>query len=433
VTPSGSRGPAAAIPPVVEGALRLASELRRSPHDNGVEKLLTPRETDRLRAACRTMPLARLSDIADLLRSLDGPAAGVTRSLLLRAVSARARVFERADDGAAGSALQTLAAFRDKLQDLDAEEALRRASVLDLDETDNASALDAQALWEKRGVTSDRGGDDEQSDNDGLFQRFTGSCGPTTLQMMLAEADPIVAFAIHESGLCSDAADDAVADYQRLHLEAHGGIAIGRREAHLRARLRNALGRLKRSGDVDEGMAASLLRHALEQGPLDDAGGRALSALRAEYAGFPDDDALARLRSRLWPEVDEGIPPDALAQLLDEELTPLTGVRYRQTRPADGFARGQAWRHIDDVARALRRGVDVPFGIVEPGHWMMISAVKGRKPKRQFLVADPDGGRSAWVGERSLVRGTFADEQFHLSSEGERPYVDCFFLPEEPS
>ena len=58
--------------------------------------------------------------------------------------------------------------------------------------------------------------------------------------MALAEADPVFAFALHAHELTSDSTTDAVARFQRTLLEAHGGKAIGRREAHLRARLRNA-------------------------------------------------------------------------------------------------------------------------------------------------------------------------------------------------
>ena len=42
---------------------------------------------------------------------------------------------------------------------------------------------------------------------------------------------------------------------------------------------------------------------------------------------------------------------------------------------------------------------------------------------------DPDGGRTAYVSERSLVKGDFVDKQFKLCEKGERGYVDCFLLP----
>ena len=60
---------------------------------------------------------------------------------------------------------------------------------------------------------------------------------------------------------------------------------------------------------------------------------------------------------------------------------------------------------------------------------MLITHVKGRRPHRSFLVSDPDGGRTAWVSERSLIKGTFVAEQFKLCEKGERGYIDCFLLP----
>jgi len=95
----------------------------------------------------------------------------------------------------------------------------------------------------------------------------------------------------------------------------------------------------------------------------------------------------------------------------------------------EAAARGQAGRHLDAVAAALARGVDVPFGVSEPAHWMLMTAVRAGAEGREFLVSDPGGGRTAWVTEKDLVSGAFCARQFFLNKPGERPYVDCFFLP----
>ena len=42
---------------------------------------------------------------------------------------------------------------------------------------------------------------DQRADNDGLFQRYTQSCAPTTAQMTKAAADPIHARALPQERL----------------------------------------------------------------------------------------------------------------------------------------------------------------------------------------------------------------------------------------
>ena len=387
----------------------------------GGEPLITARERARVDDVVRRAPPAVIARVAALVRSLDG---AVARAVLLRAVSARARPLIAGD----GAPLRVLARFTEKLAPLDADEIRRRASVLDRFPTENDRALDPQALWNKRGTTHAVARDDVDAANDGLIQRFTASCGPTTLQMMLAEADPVFAFAVFEHGLASTSAADPVARFQRALLEAHGGTAIGRVEAFDRARLRNLLGRLAHAGALDAAGRDALRRHALAGAPLTPVAHHALDVVRAHANGFPGDAALARLHEERWPERDSGIDTAAMMDMVHTHITPRTGVRYR----AISFARGQAWRHVDEVAAALKRGVDVAVGVSEPGHWMLASAVKGRRPRRAFLISDPDGGRTAWVLERDFARASFCTEPFHLPAKGERPYVDTLLLPERP-
>ncbi|MBI3183257.1 MAG: hypothetical protein HYZ28_14055 [Myxococcales bacterium] len=376
----------------------------------------------RIEAALARLASPERVELSRLLGALEGPGAAIKRALLLRAVAARA---EQRGEGV----LSELRPFAERLAGLEANQARERATVLDLEPERNDYAFNPSALWERRGVIHERGEGDFAADNDGLSQRFTASCGPTVIQMMLAEADPLVAFAIHDAGLRSEATDDPVARFQRELLERLGGIAIGRQEGQLRARLRNALGRLESRGRVTDADGKALLRHVLEGGEMDAGARAALAAVRTAYGSFPDDEALSRLRRERIPKADEGVGTAEFQRALDTVISPATGIRYVQTAPPEGFARGKAAQHLDEVARALREGNDVPFGICEPAHWMLLTAVKGRKPDRSFLVSDPDGGRTAWVTEADLVRGVFAERQFHLPKPGERPYVDCFFLP----
>jgi hypothetical protein len=411
-------------PDLLDAALAFAVRTPKSDGPEGSEPLLGPQQVARVRATFANASAQTRVELLRMLSTLDGPASAVSRALLLRAVAARshALVEEKASD-----ALVVLARFCDAMHGLSAHALRARATVLDLDSRTNTHHADPQQLWETRGSIKDTRTSDTQANNDGLFQRFTGACGPTTVQMMLAENDPVFAFAIHDACLHSFSTDDATATFQRTLLEHYGGgKSLGRVEAWLRARVHNALGRLGKSGDVNAREAEALRAHLFLDAPLTDPARAALTALRARY-GFPDDDAIARMRARAWPKADEGITTDALVKLLNDQFAASLGASYQ----AREFARGHAWRHLDDVVRALKAGVDVPFGCSDPGHWMLLSAVRGRKPHRELLVSDPDGGRTLWVSERRFLRGAFLREDLHLPKPGQDPWVDSFLLPRE--
>lgn len=398
----------------VSRMLDAAAKLRRSDGAEGSEPLLNAREAARARAALNSGP----AEVKKLARGLDGVAQG----LFLRAAAARS---ERITEPATLNVLRT---FAKALEGLDAKTLRERATVLDLNSAENTSAFDAQTLWEKRGTVRAPTGR-TATDDDGLLQRFTSTCGPTVLQMVLAEADPVVAFAINAGGRASTSSRDGTADFQRAVLEEFGGLGIPRLEAALAARLKNALGRLTSAGGITPDQRDALLRHARSQGPLDARAKNALHAVREQYDGFPTEAELGTLRTAILPARDAGLGTTEFLAAFDKYVKSVTGTKYRCTEPADGFGRGQAARHLDAVARALETGHDVPFGVCEPAHWMLMTATRKGDAGREFLVSDPDGGRTAWVKEKDLVSGTFGSTQFFLSQPRERPYIDSFFLP----
>lgn len=398
-----------------------AAKVRRATSDVGKEALLTPREEARARSAFAQLPKEVAAELNALLAMHKGSSATVAQALILKAIAARADVLPGAT---ARAALKT---FSKQLVGRSAEAMLERASVLDLAPGKNTSPFDAQELWEKRGVIRARGAGDKASDNDGLIQRFTASCGPTTLQMLLAEADPILAFAINKAGRANPTASGPVADFQRALLEEYGGIAIGRAESHLAARVNNAFAQLVKVGEVTKSQREAALGF-LKGGPQKEGASAALEACRQRY-GFPSEEEVTTLRSALIPARDEGLGFDQFHQLLNAYSRSVLGKGFQQTEPADGFARGGAARHLDAVEKALKSGIDVPVGVSEPAHWMLLTAVKREAGERLFLLADPDGGRTAWVTEKGLVSGKALDTQFHLPMPGERPYVDSFYLP----
>jgi hypothetical protein len=405
--------------------LSSASKQARSHTAEGREPLLTKSEMDRVRSALAAAPKKVSAEVLALASGFRGEAAPVASALMLRAAGARADQLRGPE---AEKALQTLRTFAGAMRGLDAPALRERATVLDLDSGKNDSLFDAQGLWERRGTVRAPGAD-AAADNDGLLQRFTSTCGTTVLQMLMAEADPVLAFAINQEGRASVSANGAAADFQRAVLEEFGGVGIPRAESHLAARLKNGLGQLVRAGEVTPGQRDALVRHATARGPMDARAKTALEAMRERYDGFPADAELTQLKAAVLPARDEGLGTAEFQRALEKYAATLTGLGYRHTEPADGFGRGQAKKHLEAVEAALKSGADVPFGISEPAHWMLLTAARRVDGAREFLVSDPDGGKTAWVKEADFVSGTFGDKQFHLNIPGERPYVDCFFLP----
>lgn len=391
-------------PPAFDLSLVLASAARvkRSSGPEGGESLLTAAERARVTKLFGELPPARSRAVQKLVLSVPE---GAAQALMLKAISARASRL-----GGDERALNVLARFAKLAAPLPVETLLERATVLDVDSRVSSSDADLMPMWSKRGTVRGEAPHGDATDNDGLFQRFTASCGPTVIQMMRAQTDPVLAFAINAGGRTSDAITGETARFQRALLEEYGDVAIGRRESYVLARLHNAMARL-----------------GLPTRTLSDSN---IAAVRAKYHGFPGDEDLRRVKAALIPARDVGIDFDQLHSMLERYVSRQTGAKYTQTAPPEGFARGQAWRHLDDVERALKSGFDVPAGMVEPAHWVLLTDVRGARGAREFLVSDPDGGRTAWVTEKALVDGSFGDRQFHLPKPGERPYLDSFFIPE---
>ena len=412
---------------IFDSSILNAKLLRRSSGPEGTKRLITAQHEKQLKALWGTLDNKGKQKLETLLARFDGQENASACGIFLRAIAARSASLPKAKNQKFFSELK---AFAKTLQRMSADEILTQASVLDLDSTVNTNFTDPLIMYEKKGVIHAPDESDAQGDNDGLIQRFTASCGPTVLQMMICEADPVSAFSIHTEGLVSDCIEDSAASFQRKILEECAGVAIGRREAQLRTRVRNALGRLKANQSVNAKDLVEFNQYWAERGPRSSGASRVLKTLRERFRGFPSRAELSRLRrAGPMPQQDSGMSGDELLQAMEKYLKPLSGVTYQSTKPEHGFARGQAWRHLNTVEQALRKGIDIPFSTAEPAHWMLLTHVKGKSPHRSFLVSDPDGGRTAWVSERNFRKGSFVDKQFHLCESGERGYVDSFLLP----
>jgi hypothetical protein len=413
----------------IEEAFAVGYAMRKSGAAQGRERLLSGAQRRLAERALTESPGEVRAALEQGLGGIGGPAAPLARALYLKAVGARLAALSGSDPDRRLAALGTLEAFAARLDGMDEASLLSRATVLDLDAETSTSDFDPLGYDDKRGTVHDRGRGDTYGDNDGLFQRFMGSCGPTTMQMLLCEADPVRAFVVHDAGVASDATGDVVAGFQAELLSQLGSATLSRRVNHRVARLRNGLGRLKRYDRVSDPDARALRRHVEEDASLTAGAGRALAALRELASGFPTAAEITEMRADAV-RGEDGLTLEQFEDMVERHLEPVTGVAYRRVADADGFSPRQLGSALDGVERALRKGHDVPFGMSRPGHYLMMSAVRSRGGERQFLVSDPWSGRTAWVPEAELASGSFTVEPFGLSWPEAPGYVDTLYLPE---
>ncbi|MEB3328945.1 MAG: hypothetical protein VKQ33_06905 [Candidatus Sericytochromatia bacterium] len=95
----------------------------------------------------------------------------------------------------------------------------------------------------------------------------------------------------------------------------------------------------------------------------------------------------------------------ALTRLLNDMLSPLTGVRYTTVPVTD---RRQA---LAQIAQTLRNGYDVPLRITwdppgngaESGHFVLAMAVRAGTSGEELQIHDPWTGRTVWVAASAIV------------------------------
>src|SRR5688572_28848329 len=209
------RGTAAAFVPQPEVRKKKSAELPLAPRAplpkplwEKITRHAPPAIARRLAALLPLLTKNELEAIETLVR-----ASPATAPILLRAISARL--------ARPPLDLNALSSFAAKLERLEAGERAKLTSVIDRDTSANDNRRDPLRLSSKRGLIYAPNSSDERTNNDGLFQRFTASCGPSVIQMMLAEADPLYAMTLHEAGLFREGTRDRIASFQQELLEAH--------------------------------------------------------------------------------------------------------------------------------------------------------------------------------------------------------------------
>jgi hypothetical protein len=419
---------------------------RRTPAANGEAGILGVEQARRAAEAVAAMPEAQFIQLGVLLSNAGGDlAAGASasadaeRALLLKAAGARAEVLRasRSDEIAqqrgqvsmtqAERAMAELGDFAAGIRGAPRDSLIRSTTALDLEPDQNTSASDPLAML----------GADARSDNDGLYQRYESTCGPTTAQMARAEADPIFA-----RRLWTDAGDptgDSATAKQQLSMLNAVYFFDGRnpdREIHLR---RPELASFRATGDLPPGILlergettlrlanqrrAEVARLAKASHLPDEsqrelgrwlAGGelaakplrsaaQALEAVRRANGGSPTEAEVALMRQSPV-RAEAGMRAELALNALARGAT---GTTYRW-RPVDFAGRRPLPPKaalVDEVASHLERGRSVAISLGSPnlpgGHFLLMSDVRGQGAEQRFLVSDPFSGRTAWVSRGEL-------------------------------
>lgn len=379
---------------------------RRTESDRGSEGILGARRAREATAALLAMDDATYDATRALLddagrdadgRTVEGADAGAEQALLLKAVAARADAL--ADPTKREAAMLELKAFGEAIRGTERGELIRRTTVLDIDDA-NTSTRDPNDL---------AGGEtDTRTDNDGLYQRFEDSCGPTTAQTMHAEIDPVYALSLHERGLHDPSLAHATTEEQRYVLEDVGrGTAIPRATVQAWDSMASTLDGLGADGTVTADQRDSLEKLALGEaleGEDAAAAQSALEAVRAANGGHPTDAELEALAADAGTTGNGMFLHDALNELNDAQFSPQVG--------------GTAAADIDRIEQRAFDGENVGFRIAGPGHtghFMSVSDVRRQDDgSRELLVTDPWTGATRWVTEADFTSGSAFQDAFGL-------------------
>lgn len=325
------------------------------------------------------MPLPAYLDVVINLALTGGKAKSkeyeqrrVESLLILKAVAARKSAYKKN----AAKAGKEVGAFADEIRGDDPEELIERTSTRDI------------------------------GDGEGLQQKFTMSCGPTSIQIVMGEADPVFAL---------DVSDEAKHD---LNYKSD----VGKQQEKLLGKAaapRELEPRWKAFKATMNGAAIPPEDVPKWQALLKWLGGRKHSVKRkdegmalAEAAGFTRDELGQFKKYFVGLETEPGLDvPEFQDRIQKAKLSAVTNAKY----PLHQFAKGALKdSDLEDIYKALFRGRDVLFGVYwngGGGHYMVLTDTRGDAADavtvREFLLSDPWEGDSQWITGDDLKKGNF--------------------------
>ena len=267
------------------------------------------------------------------------------------------------------------------------------------DFADEIRGEDTEALIESTS-TRDIGG------GDGLQQKFTMSCGPTSIQIVMGEADPVFALEVSDEAKHDLDYDSDVGKMQaKLLGKAAAPRALEPRWKAFKAYLN---GTTIPAADLPKWQ--SMLKWL---------GGRGHTAAKrdegialAEAAGFTAEELRAFKKYFVGLETEPGLQVGEFqSAIAKSKLSAVTNAKY----PLHQFAKGAVKdTDLEDIHKGLFRGRDILMGVIwngGGGHYMVLTDVRGSTDDavtaREFLLSDPWEGDSQWITGADLKAGKF--------------------------
>jgi hypothetical protein len=410
-----SRQAAERLTPEIREALVTGVARARTGESTGLEGILGPRQAEQAARALVSMPGEIYQQTQALLETAgqgrDGlPAprsdAGAERALILKAVAARGdrlkdswmdaakRRLGFGDSTEANKAMAEIQGFAQDVRGLNRTELIRTTTPLDV-ESANTSRVDPNAL---------RSNNDAQGNNDGLFQRWNDSCGPTTAQLTRAEADPVYARQLHRDGLHNADPNSATAKEQRRVLEdVGGGSAVSRLGLQASEKLGDQLDAAQKAGALT-GEQRTAINKFVSNKPLTAAeqaqANAGLEVLRRRDGGHPTAAEVEAMRSNAGKNGDGMVLDKALNDITRQS----THINYKTQWVGNS---GMTDATLKEWDSRLKNGQDVPIRVSNAsnggGHFMMVNDVRGEGDNRRYLISDPWSGKTAWLSRDELL------------------------------
>lgn len=351
---------------------------RRSPGDLGTEGILGIEQAVNAGKALVSMSTAAYLDTVMQLDLTGGWFAGwdekrVESALILKAVAARKSEYQKHE----ADARKDVSGFAGEIRGEDTAKLIQDTS------------------------TRDIGG------KTGLQQKFTMSCGPTSIQIVHGESDPVYALDISKTAKHDLDYKSAVGAEQEklLGKDAAPRTLKPRWDAFVAA----IGGVTPPAADVPKWTALLAWMGGNAFTAADLPGGKAL----ANGMGFPDAELDEFRKYIKGLQAEPGLSvPDFQQRIQAAKLAKITNVSYplkqftASNRPKD--------KDLEEMWNDLFRGRDILIGVMWTaggGHYMTLTDCRGDATlpgsQRDFLLSDPWEGDSQWITGANLAAGSF--------------------------